>query len=188
MSKDSDRAHIERKLEGMMNNDWRTFRAHLVAEEQVEQVTGLAENSNNKILQQQSHLSNMFRSDISSIFHSHKSTAATASTQRGHILNGDTIGGVPVGDHNDHDDMVFCNDPFVSAEELPLLMKPLVPTFDKHRWAHEIPHVEAGSVLIANEMLDGDFHQTVVLIVEHSVTKGSIGVVINRYVVVVRLV
>ena len=36
-SKNSDRAHIERNLEDMMDNDWRVFRAKLVAQEQAEE-------------------------------------------------------------------------------------------------------------------------------------------------------
>jgi len=37
MSKSNDRAHNERNLEDMMDNDWRQFRAELVARENVEQ-------------------------------------------------------------------------------------------------------------------------------------------------------
>ena len=37
MSKNSDRAFIERSLEDAMNNDWRLFRAKLVAQEKAEQ-------------------------------------------------------------------------------------------------------------------------------------------------------
>jgi len=186
MSKNSDRAHIERNLEDMMNNDWRVFRAHLVAQEQAEQAEGrskknssehsnLTADTDSKNLQKQSQLSQLFDSAVNSIF---KNKTTTAAATRENIFKGDSVGGLPVGDQ---DDMVFCNDPFVSAGELPLLLKPLVPKIDKHRWAHEIPHVEVGSVLIANEKLGGVFHQSILLIIEHSKNAGSIGVVINRY-------
>lgn len=71
-------------------------------------------------------------------------------------------------------------DPFVSPAELPLFIQET--KINKHRWAHEIPHVEPGCVLIANEKLGGVFHQTVVLIVQHCERSGSIGMVINRFV------
>jgi hypothetical protein len=88
-------------------------------------------------------------------------------------------------------------DPFCTAEELPLLLKSCSnqarPMVDKHRWAHALSHIEPGCVLLANEKLGGVFHQTVVLIVEHDDGKttstgpegrggggGTFGVVINR--------
>lgn len=69
-------------------------------------------------------------------------------------------------------------DPFLSAAELPILSEKF--EINKSFWAHEIPHVEPGSVLIANEKLGGVFHQTIVLIIQHCEKSGSIGVVINR--------
>jgi hypothetical protein len=36
MSKNSDRAHLEKNLEDLMDNDWRVFRARLVAQEAAE--------------------------------------------------------------------------------------------------------------------------------------------------------
>jgi putative transcriptional regulator len=59
-------------------------------------------------------------------------------------------------------------------------MKSPVPSINKHRWAHDIAHIEPGCVLIANEKLNGVFHQTVVLIVDHHEKTGTTGVVINR--------
>jgi putative transcriptional regulator len=100
--------------------------------------------------------------------------AAADRKKRENIFSGDTVGGALPSD-----DMVLYEDPFVSAGELPLLLKPHAK-INKHRWGHSIPHVEPGCVLIANEKLGGVFHQTVVLIIEHHETSGSIGVVINR--------
>ena len=94
------------------------------------------------------------------------------------IYRGDSVGrGVPLGT-----DFVY-QDPFVSADELPIHIKPKkYAPVNKHRWAHPIEHIEPGCVLIANEKLGGVFHQTVVLIVDHHEKTGTTGVVINRYV------
>lgn len=161
MSKNSDRAHIERNLEDMMNNDWRVFRAKLVASESQPQESPVVDEK----LSKQDKLGEMFAGAIQTIF-----KKDTPEAPKDSIFDGDTVG-LP-------DDW---EDPFVSAEELPLLIKPQEP-IDKHRWAHELPHVEPGCVLIANEKLGGVFHQTVVLVVEHHERTGSTGVVINRYV------
>ena len=204
MSKNSDRAHIERNFENMMGNDWREFRAKLVAQEKAEaasppssssssrrqqQQEEKQNNSNNnhnshhKELTKQGQLGDLFGAAISSIFQSRQQHvigghSSTNAHHRRHssknIFDGDTIGGI-IADT----DMSNHEDPFVSAAELPLLLKPKA-IIDKHRWAHDIPHVEPGSVLIANEKLGGVFHQTVVLIVQHNDQTGSIGVVINR--------
>ena len=80
------------------------------------------------------------------------------------ILSGENIGGaVP------QDELLY-QDPFVSAAELPIHIKPKTVSVNKHRWAHEIQHIEPGCVLIANEKLGGVFHQTIVLIVDHHET------------------
>lgn len=51
---------------------------------------------------------------------------------------------------------------------------------DKHRWAHEIPGIEPGAVLLANERLGDMFFQTVILITQHHPTNGTFGIIINR--------
>ena len=76
-------------------------------------------------------------------------------------------------------------DPFVSPAELPLMMQPRVKV-DKNAWAHAIPDIEPGCVLVANEKIGGEFHQAVVLLVEHCQQRGTIGIVLNRYVGSVR--
>jgi putative transcriptional regulator len=178
MSKNSDRAHIERNLEDMMNNDWRVFRASLVAQERAEKnaessyaaphIPPTTSHHGVQIngLQQQGQLGDMFSGAINSIFQD-----SAKVNQKENIFAGDTIGGVDNG--------FVLEDPFVTAQELPLLLQPKAK-INKHRWAHEISHLEPGCVLIANEKLGGVFHQTVVLIVEHSEGTGSIGVCINR--------
>ena len=129
-------------------------------------------------LQKQGQLSDMFAGAINNIFRN-KSNSDSSTNKKENIFAGDSVGGATAlpGDNN-VDDFVF-EDPFVSAEELPLLLKPTVQ-INKHRWAHEISNVEPGCVLVANEKLGGVFQQTVVLIIEHHESSGSIGVVINR--------
>jgi putative transcriptional regulator len=100
-------------------------------------------------------------------------------------MTGDNIGGaVPMptihSDKDDYDTSSFFEDPFVSAAEMPIHMKSAPVAVSKHRWAHDISHIEPGCVLIANEKLGGVFHQTVVLIVDHHEKTGTTGVVINR--------
>jgi len=163
-SKRSDRAHIERNLEDMMDNDWRVFRARLVAQERAEQQDKPLSPQLSET-EKQDKLGDLFAGAISSIFKKNEKTD---------IFQGDSVG------NSLTEDLVY-EDPFVSEAELPLLLKPKAK-IDKHRWAHEISHVEPGCVLIANEKLGGVFHQTVVLIVEHHENSGSTGVVINRYV------
>jgi putative AlgH/UPF0301 family transcriptional regulator len=170
MSKNSDRAHIEKKFEDLMDNDWRVFRAKLVAQETAE-ASQLKKNSadsdhhgSDEKLGKLEQLGDLFAGAISSIFRSHKDED---------IFDGLSIGGADLLDD------IVSQDPFVSKEEIPMLMKPKV-NLDKHRWAHQIPHVEPGCILVANEKLGGVFHQTVILIIEHNEANGSTGIVINR--------
>ena len=184
-SKNSDRAHIERNLEDMMDNDWRVFRAKLVAQEQEEEEAAKRKSkkarsespSEDDKLAKQGQLGEMFAQTISSIFKGNKDQEGnTNGKDRGDIFRGDCVGGaLPLAEE------LLYHDPFVSAAEIPILMKPR-PKINKHRWAHEITHVEPGCVLIANEKLGGVFHQTVVLVIEHHESSGSTGIVINRYV------
>jgi putative transcriptional regulator len=165
----------------MMNNDWRVFRASLVAQERAEKTDPNSPASHlgagGDGLQKQGQLSDMFAGAINNIFRN-KEKASSDAAKRENIFVGDSVGGAELGDNTDDTIFVF-EDPFVSAEELPLLLKPKVK-INKHRWAHEISNVEPGCVLVANEKLGGVFHQTVVLIIEHHESSGSIGVVINR--------
>jgi putative transcriptional regulator len=203
-TKNSDRARVERILEESMGDDWRLFRAKLVAQEKAERIassssahhsmdnknnhTKAASSSTQDELEKNGQLGDLFGAAISSIFkskhhqqhHVHETNSGKGS--RGddvdaNIYRGDSVGrGIP------HDDFVH-QDPFVSADELPIHIKPKkYAPVNKHRWAHPIEHIEPGCVLIANEKLGGVFHQTVVLIVDHHEKTGTTGVVINRYV------
>jgi putative transcriptional regulator len=193
--KNSDRAHIERSLEAMMDNDWRVFRAQLVAQEKREAeildskklgskktATDSAAAKDEK-LAKQGQLGDLFAGAISSIFSkaggggngnggtTAASAAKASAAKESSIFDGDSVGRYELP--------LNCEDPFVSEQELPTLLQPTV-SIDKRRWAHEIPHVEPGCVLIANEKLGGVFHQTIVLIVQHAENAGSTGIVINR--------
>ncbi|EEC45815.1 predicted protein [Phaeodactylum tricornutum CCAP 1055/1] len=198
-SKNSDRAHIERNLEDMMDNDWRLFRAKLVAQEKAQNTANVKESPTvsassetsaelpkplplgvDEKLTKQGQLSEIFAGAISSIFKKDKNVTTNAravpssrTSSNEDIFHGDHVGGA--------DFSQISSDPFVSADELPLWIDTSrTPKVDKHRWAHEISHVEPGCVLIANEKLGGVFHQTVVLIIDHHETTGSTGIVINR--------
>lgn len=228
-SKSSDRAYIERNLEALMGNDWREFRAQLVAQEQQQQQHAAAATAATAAEQQQQpdskltkqgQLGDLFAGAISSIFHPHAATSSNKASSKSNdnekaksnIFDGDSIGGISsstssktnVNDPFDDDGgltrTLFWNnsphdpsdtnhnnnnsDETDNNEENPsLLPNQQTVLFDKHKWAHSIPHPEPGSVLLANEKLGGVFHQTVVLIVQHCDKAGSIGIVINRYVV-----
>ena len=176
MVKRSDRAFIDKNLEDAMNNDWRVFRASLVAKEQAESKrrantpNGKKENAvKDAKLAKQGDLGDMFADAISSIF----SNKEKDGDFRGDIFDGDTVGGVALPE------VLKCEDPFLSRAELPMLMNSKI-SIDKHRWAHTISYLEPGCVLVANEKLGGVFHQTVVLIIDHCESQGSTGIIINR--------
>jgi putative transcriptional regulator len=206
-TKNSDRARMERILEESMGDDWRLFRAKLVAQEKAQAKaeaerakTPRRSNNNNQYhhedgrggsstssysatqdeLEKNGQLGDLFGAAISSIFkskHHQSGRDAAKGRQDNHnnIYRGDSIGrGIP-------DAEFVYQDPFVSADELPIHIKPKsYAPVNKHRWAHPIEHIEPGCVLIANEKLGGVFHQTVVLIVDHHEKTGTTGVVINR--------
>ena len=169
--KHNDRAFIDKRLEDLMDNDWREFRARLVAKEYAEandtsDVSNDAWIESDQLQQErQGMLSGMWADAISNLF-------PNGDKQRKDLFAGDNVGNYVPKEK-------IPEDPFVSPSEVPIFMEPKA-TIDKHRWAHPIPHVEPGCVLIACEHLGGVFHQTVVLIVDHSESQGTIGIVINR--------
>lgn len=217
--KNSHRARVEKNLEDMMGNDWRMFRAQLVAQETAEKKTqaqqdpystyarmssaaNQASQSSSTNASSSNHHSNKnlpydekqakqekFGNIFAAIFNNNKdnqsdnhdvsstNTKSSSRSGKSSIFDGLHVGGATP------DSMIpeTCEDPFVSAAELPVLLQPKVQV-DKHRWAHPLSHIEPGCVLIANEKLGGVFHQTVVLIVEHNEGAGSTGIVINRLV------
>ena len=239
-SKNSDRARTERMLEESMGDDWRLFRARLVAQEQAEAAAESKPSSKNsdrphfaspqkseakkkssssssdkKIgkkkdiepdttddeLHKNGQLSDLFGAAISSIFSKNNKNGSSDKKKNkkssGNIFDGKTVGGADAVDgisvssswkSYDPKDLElkssYHDDPFCSAEEIPIHLQPKEQNMvvSKHRWAHEISHIEPGSVLVANEKLGGVFHQTIVLLVDHHDTTGTTGIVINRYV------
>ena len=181
-----------------MGEDWREFRAQLVARERLEQemnsgTSKAADGSTNKKEE-----GGIFGA-ITSIFkkdENKKGSDSNTQTERdvvtkaaktkkdetssSNIFDGVDVGGatkfskieVPMG----------CSDPFMDEEECHLIYDEPDVTLDRHRWAHPLFHVEPGCILVANEKLGGVFHQTVVLIIDHNEATGSTGMVINRYV------
>ena len=200
--KSSDRAHIERNLEDMMGNDWREFRAKLVAQEQAA-VSLRQQQEKNMMMMVQTSTSlqpqrRPMATDPELYYHAHdvithqQNDRPYSSLQQQHQVSSSFMTDMPpsqcVGDlfagainifdgYRISGKSLQCSDPFVSEDELPIMMQKQV-TINKHRWAHAIPSPEPGSVLISNTM----FHQTVVLVISHCDVKGSTGIVINRYV------
>lgn len=181
-SKDSHRARMEKNLEDLMDRDWRLFRAKLVAQEEVETHvhdphehheahSHVHEARQNQLHDDRQMKQEKFGNIFAAIFHK----TNEEQQQETNIFDGNSVGGASI--HSMIPDT--CKDPFVTRAEIPVLLQPKV-TVDKHRWAHPLTHIEAGSVLIANEKLGGVFHQTVVLVIEHNDITGSTGIVINR--------
>lgn len=174
VGKDNHRARVEKNLEEMMGRDWRLFRARLVAQENLEKREKAEQQSRHghghtHVTDPQQAKQEKFGNIFAAIFQN-KDNQEDSS-----IFKGNGVGGAT----SDSMIPVSCEDPFVSKDELPVLLEPKVKV-DKHRWAHSLSHIEPGCVLVANEKLGGVFHQTVVLVIEHNDVTGSTGVVINR--------
>ena len=188
MSKNADRARWERNLEELMDNDWRAFRARLVLQETrgEEEERGERGAALSEATEGGERLANLFSGIISSVFQNGNKQANgndfdASLDADGHrhssIFEGIAVGGATASSVLPGD----VSDPFASPAELPaFLPSDRVVKLDKHRWAHPLPHVETGSVLVANEGLGGVFHQTVVLVIDHHDATGSEGIVINR--------
>jgi len=178
MSKNSDRARVEKNLEDLMDNDWRVFRANLVAQENIKVQDADAkrtpytnESTSNEPDEKQAR-QEKFGNIFSAIFNNHREDEKKRAESS--IFNGVGVGVAPSSIVPD-----YCEDPFISVAEIPVLLNSKV-SVDKHRWAHPITHIESGCVLVANEKLGGVFHQTIVLIIDHNEATGSTGIVINR--------
>ena len=160
-----------------MNNDWRLFRAKLVAREKAETDEKSSQHPQSIVdneVARQGQLGDLFAGAISNIFKSPRKGEDQPHAHTGKRRHSDEelFLGEGVGDASP--------DPFASVAELPLWFESKTTNVSKHRWAHELPHLEPGCVLLANEKLSGVFHQTVVLIIEHHEQTGTFGVIINR--------
>ena len=167
LSKNADRAHTERVLEDMMGDDWRVFRAKLVAQEEAEarDLAAAAGSTPSVLVENAASDELLAGSLLINVAPELQLTSTTTKTDAPTVYIGERP--API------------EDPFASEEELPLMMEPKI-VMDKHRWAHPIGHIEPGCVLIANEKLGGVFHHAVVLIIDHNESSGSTGIVINR--------
>ena len=185
-----------------MGEDWREFRAKLVAREHAE--GEMAMSNSGKVKQQRRRGQSVSGgkeeggilgafSKVSSIFSKGEkkgneegtgdTTAAVATEatrhaaeSSGNIFDGDAVGGATKYSKIPS----ACSDPFMDEEECHLIYDEPDVTLDKHRWAHSLSLIEPGCILVANEKLGGVFHQTVVLIIDHNEATGSTGMVINR--------
>ena len=204
MKKDNNRARQERNFEEMMGDDWRLFRARLVAQEEAEAKHRMNNRHvyehhssmhrathvhlGDKQIIRQSHLAGLFAGAIASIFSGKEGqngdidenldNDGELSTQTQEILlDGEEIAIGATGVPS-----FICEDPFASEEEIVATAQYVSAAgqLDKYRWAHPISHIEPGCILVANEKLGGVFHQTVVLVIEHNDITGSTGIVINR--------
>jgi putative transcriptional regulator len=179
MSKKSNRAHIDKNLEDSMDNDWREFRAKLVAQEAAEAEQAYARppplEYRDERLAEQKYIGDLFAGSVGPYVFDKmmKKKKNQDDTSDKALFEGRSIGKADIP-------MDFeSQDPFVSADEIPTLMESKVK-LDKHRWAHQIPNIEPGCVIVANEKLRGAFCQTVVLVVDHDEIHGTLGVIINK--------
>lgn len=183
MVKNSDRARLEKCFEDLMDNDWRVFRARLVAQEQTVVPESLSKHSFSRVTQEapseardeKQTRQDKFGNIFAAIFSGNNKKDNEEKSAPASIFDGDSIGGA-----TPHSRLPSsCEDPFVSEAEIPVLM-PTKITIDKHRWSHPMSHIEPGCILVANEKLGGVFYHTIVLITEHSDKKGTTGFVINK--------
>lgn len=186
LSKDNDRARMEKKWENMMGEDWREFRARLVAREHMEEEISSSSSSSQSSSKatNKSEEGGIFGA-ITSIFsrknnNKENENDSNSSVANTNIFDGDAVGGATKFSKISASSYP-CSDPFMDEEECHIIYDETNVKLDKHRWAHPLFHVEPGCILVANEKLGGVFHQTVVLIIDHHETAGSTGIVINRY-------
>lgn len=186
---------MEKQWEDAMGEDWREFRAKLVAQEHAGEElasVGIGGSTNNKQAggsKKEEGVGKLIGA-ISSIFskgepskNKEQEKAGVESTTvvkegSANIFDGDTVGGAAKFSMIPSP----CDDPFMDEEECHIIYDEPVSQLDKHRWSHPLFHIEPGCILVANEKLGGVFHQTVVLIIDHNEETGSTGMVINRYV------
>jgi len=170
VGKSNTRARLERKYNDMMEDDWRWFRANLIAVEKTRRERDALRAKQQQQQQQQqqslgqSSLGN--NNGVSQTFREQNNIDCppVKEIRPGHYY---------VGFEEELESEIY---PF---DEGPLFGDSDVKV-DKLCWAHKIPSVEVGAVLIAGYELGGVFHQSVTLIVSHNNSTGSIGVVINR--------
>lgn len=178
---------MEKSWENMMGEDWREFRAHLVAQEHAEVAMSGGESNTKQQPNKEEGVGKFITGAISSIFNKNKEPEAddaaepVATEIEGTVeSSADMYDGAVGGATKFSTIPAPCSDPFMDEEECHLIYDEPDVKLDRHRWAHPLFHVEPGCILVANEKLGGVFHQTVVLIIDHNEANGSTGMVINR--------
>eukprot|EP00816_Leptocylindrus_hargravesii_P009733 CAMPEP_0196803390 /NCGR_PEP_ID=MMETSP1362-20130617/2779_1 /TAXON_ID=163516 /ORGANISM="Leptocylindrus danicus, Strain CCMP1856" /LENGTH=397 /DNA_ID=CAMNT_0042174939 /DNA_START=146 /DNA_END=1339 /DNA_ORIENTATION=- len=187
-----DRAHNEKMFEDMMGDDWRTVRAKLVAQEKIDSIEYKEEIRHAH--RSMHHSNTAWQSGGNGNFYSGAMSFQQSMFNRPHngwhrSREGKHFGrrrsNQPLGPMDKpkipKSSLAACKDPFANVEEIPALVEPRVK-IDSKRWAHQLPNIEPGCVLVATERLGGQFKQTVMLVVDHDPTgkMGSTGMVINR--------
>jgi putative transcriptional regulator len=180
-SRSNERAHMEKEWENMMDNDWREFRASLIAKEKADEVAAEKMKTKTKVgagsldaPPKEDKLGDIISGAFTSFFKGGKD-------EEKHMFKGNVGGANSKTQFTSIDFPSECEDPFLSVEECHILYSDADKVkINKHRWAHPLSHVEPGCVLVANEKLGGVFHQTVVLIIDHDEKIGSTGMIINR--------
>jgi putative transcriptional regulator len=178
--KNLDRAHTELEFEHAMGDDWRLFRAKLVAQERSQQ----PKPRGRLFSTAQARLKNLVESWVSLL--QQKRTGGLLARA---IIN------INIRAPSRTDDQSNCTtsisnikllsdqqDPFVSADELPIFITTYSPKVDKHRWAHPLSYIEPGCVLLASERLrpSNPFYKTAILVLQHDAETGTIGVILNK--------
>jgi hypothetical protein len=130
MAKNPGRASYERQLEELMDNDWRVFRAKLVAQERAEsQSSGtnnehkpthaLHQHDDDERLRKQKQVTDFFGGVIAAFF---KNSSNKKEDLAGTIFDGEFIGGATAEDFSKLLPEGVTEDPFLSLEELPILI------------------------------------------------------------------
>lgn len=153
------------------DDDWRAFRAKLIAQEHLQDKT-TSKSSNPTTIEQV--VGSLFFKALDSI---HLMDAAPAyksskdAKQTKAPLFYDDFHLNPPAEELLEDDNPSQSTLFI----LPSSSSPVNAS-----WAHPISHLEPGCVLISNENIGGIYHQSVILLIEHSSQGSSTGLMLNR--------
>lgn len=162
--KNLDRAHTELEFEHAMGDDWRLFRAKLVAQERFQPKP--------RRLFSTVRLKNFVKRWVSLL--QQKRTGGLLARARALIR-------APTDYQNQFNIKLSDQDPFVSADELPIFITDS-PKVDKFRWAHSLSYIEPGCVLLASDRVrpSSPFYRTAILVLQHDIETGTVGVILNK--------
>jgi putative transcriptional regulator len=157
--KNLDRAHTELEFDHAMGDDWRLFRAKLVAQERSQPKP--------RRLFSTARLKNLVKSCLS-LFQQKRSGGLLAQA----LIR---------TDYQSSNIKLSDQDPFVNGAELPIFITNS-PKVDSHRWAHPLSSIEPGCVLLASERVrpSNPFYKTAILVLQHDAETGTVGVILNE--------